>query len=434
MILFIDTMTGATNLTADEALRFIHEKVWQGSKPGLSRTRELLQKMGDPQRALRFVHIAGTNGKGSVAAMLASVFRAAGYVTGLYTSPYIADFCERMQVNGEPIPKGELAETTEFCAPLALSMEDRPTEFELVTAVAMEFFKRRGCEIVVLETGLGGRLDSTNVIESPLCSVIMNIGLDHTKELGGTLVKIAAEKAGILKPGCPAVCYDLPQDLRAVFEAKAAETGSPLVFSDFSRVSSLRDSRAGQVFSYKGFSALQLPLLGRHQLKNAAVALDTVETLRRGGLAVSDEAVRRGLAAVRWPARFEILSEKPFFVVDGGHNPQCAETVAENLRTYFPAMRRVLLLGVLLDKDYAKLADILDPLADEYITIAPDNPRALSAEALAEYLRRFGKPVTACQSIEAGVKAALDAAGTDGMVCSVGSLYTAGRVRACFGR
>ncbi len=415
-------------------MRFIHEKVWQGSKPGLSRTQELLKKMGEPQKALRFVHVAGTNGKGSVSAMLASIFCAAGLKSGLYTSPYIADFCERMQVDGLPVSYDELSAITEFCAPLALSMEDRPTEFELVTAIAMEFFKRRGCDIVVLETGLGGRLDSTNVIEAPLCSVLMNIGLDHTKELGDTVEKIAAEKAGIIKPGSPAVCYELPKSVRAVIAARCSETGSPLVFADFSKISSLADSREGQVFSYKAFSALHLPLLGRHQLKNAAVALETVAVLRDEGVALSDGAVRNGLAAAQWPARFEILSEHPFFVVDGGHNPQCAETVAENLKSYFPAMRRVLLLGVLADKDYAKLADILDPLVDEYVTIAPDTPRALPACALAEHLKRFGKPVTACERIEDGVKTALACAGTDGMVCSVGSLYTAGRVRAYFGR
>lgn len=415
-------------------MRFIHERVWQGSKPGLARTRELLWKMGNPQERLRFVHVAGTNGKGSVSAMLASVLRAAGYTTGLYTSPYISDFSERMQIDGKSISYDELAEITAFCAPLALSMDDRPTEFELVTAIAMEFFSRHNCNAVVLETGLGGRLDSTNVIAAPLCSVIMNIGLDHMQQLGNTLEKIAAEKAGIIKPGRPAICYDLPESIRAVFAQKCGQTASPLVFADFSKLVPLSDSLAGQRFSYKSFSELQLPLLGRHQLKNAAVALETVEVLRKAGLPISDNAVHAGLSATVWPARFEILSERPFFVVDGGHNPQCAETIAENLRLYFPAMRRVLLLGVLSDKDYAGFADILDPLADAYVTIAPDNPRALPAAALAAHLRRFGKPVTACQTIEAGVKAACSLAGAGGMVCSAGSLYTAGRVRACFGR
>ena len=180
-------------MTADEAMQFIHEKVWQGSKPGLSRTRELLLKMGDPQKRLRFIHIAGTNGKGSVAAMLASVLECAGLKTGLYTSPFIFNFSERMTVNGEAISDLDLASITEFCAPLALSMEDRPTEFELVTAISFEFFARQKCDIVVLETGMGGRLDSTNVIENPLCSVITNIGLDHTQELGDTVEKIAFE-------------------------------------------------------------------------------------------------------------------------------------------------------------------------------------------------------------------------------------------------
>lgn len=421
-------------MTAEEAISFIHEKVWQGSKPGLSRTRELLSKMGNPQKKLRFVHIAGTNGKGSTSAMISSILTSAGLRTGLYTSPYISHFNERMRIDGIPISGEDLAELTAFCAPFALSMDDRPTEFELVTAIAMEFFARHECDVVVLETGMGGRLDSTNIIDSPLCSVITNIGLDHTRELGDTVEKIAAEKAGIIKSGRPVVIYDLPQNIRAVISARCAETLSPLVVADFDSIVSISDSRKGQVFTYKDFKELDLPLLGSHQLRNAAVALETVILLRSLGFEIDDSAVRRGISETVWPARFEIISENPFFIVDGGHNPQCAETVSENLIKYFPGLKRIILLGVLADKDYIGLASNLDRAASAYVAINPVSPRALPAKELAEKLKRFGKPVCACESIEEGIIKALSFAGSGGVVCSVGSLYTAGPVRAFFGK
>jgi len=419
-------------MTAEEAIKFIHQRTWQGSKPGLSRTRELLSLLGDPHRDMPFIHIAGTNGKGSTAAMLSAILRAAGCRTGLYTSPYITRFNERIQTDGAEIPDDRLGEITEKCAPLALSMPDRPTEFELVTAVAFEYFRQEKCDIVVLETGLGGRLDSTNVIESPLCSVITNIGLDHTRELGGTVEEIAGEKAGIIKSGRPAVIYDLPENIRNVFSRKCAETNSALIPSDFRQIVPESDSVEGQRFSYKDFTGLFLPLLGAHQLKNAAVALETVSLLRTLGWKLTDEAVGQGLASTRWPARFEIVSRNPLFIVDGGHNPQCAETVADNLSRYFPGRKTVLLMGVLRDKDYMSMARILNPRADAFVTVTPDSPRALDAQELARSLDVFGKPAVPCADIDGGIKTALSLAGEDGLVCSVGSLYFAGAVRNYF--
>ena len=416
-------------MTPTEALSFIHQKAWHGSKPGLSRTRELLDRLGRPQDSLRFVHVAGTNGKGSVCAMLASVLKSAGFKTGLYTSPYITVFNERMSINGTPISDVLLAEITETIVPHALAMEDAPTEFELVTALAFQYFKSQGCDLVVLETGLGGRLDSTNVIENPLCSVITNIGLDHTRELGETLEQIAAEKAGIIKEGRPTVAYALPESVQAVLTTRFWEQNSPFVTADFSRIHSISDSREGQVFSYRDSAPLTLPLLGAHQLKNAAVVLETVEVLRGEGLSLPQKAVEEGLAATFWPARFEILSHTPYFIVDGGHNPQCAETVTENLLRYFPDTRRVLLFGVLADKDYLTQAGILNKAADAFVTITPDSPRALPAETLAKALAPLGKPVFAAPDLEVGIRKALELAGETGLVCSVGSLYTAGRVR-----
>ncbi|MDR1131946.1 MAG: bifunctional folylpolyglutamate synthase/dihydrofolate synthase [Oscillospiraceae bacterium] len=421
-------------MTAEEAISFIHERAWRGSKPGLARTRALLAEMGDPQKRLRFIHVAGTNGKGSVSAMLASILQSAGFRTGLYTSPYLTSFNERMRVNGEPISGGELAELTAAIAPCARALADRPTEFELVTALAFSYFERQGCDAVVLETGLGGRLDSTNVIEAPVCSVITNIGLDHTRELGDTVEKIAAEKAGIIKRDRPAVIYDLPEAVTAVLAARCRAAGSRLIRADFSKVRPVSDSLEGQVFSYGGAAALRLPLLGAHQLKNAALAIETVKVLRENGFDISSEAVRRGFAHTVWPARFELISRKPWFVVDGGHNPQCAETVAENLLHYFPDQKRISLFGVLADKDYMRQAAILDTAADAFVTITPPSPRALPADTLARRLRVFGKPVFSGGSISEGIETALSLAGENGVVCSVGSLYSAGPVRAYFGK
>jgi dihydrofolate synthase/folylpolyglutamate synthase len=419
-------------MTPQEALSFIHSVNWRGSKPGLSRTRELLSRLGDPQAKLRFVHVAGTNGKGSVCAMLASLLTAAGYRTGLYISPFIARFSERMRVDDREIEAEELASITERIRPHALAMADAPTEFELVTSLAMEYFARHRCDIVVLETGMGGRLDSTNVIPPPVCAVLTNIGLDHTEFLGDTVEKIAAEKAAIIKPGSAAVLYGQTPSVEAAVKERCREIGVTLRIADAGRLQALSDSLEGQAFRYRDEDEYFLPLLGEHQLHNTAVVLETVEALREAGYSIGGEAVRLGLRSTRWPARFELVGRDPYFIVDGGHNPQCAETIARSLEHYFPDMRRVLLLGMLGDKDYMSVCGILAPCADAFVTITPDSPRALPAADLAAYLRRFGKPVTVCASIAEGVAEARRQA-KGGMACSVGSLYTAGAVRAQFG-
>lgn len=416
-----------------EALEYIDGMLWFGSKPGLSRVSALLGKLGDPQKKLKFIHIAGTNGKGSCAAMTASVMKAAGYRTGLFTSPYLARFNERMQINGHEIEDGELAALVAELKPIAEAMDEHPTEFELITAAAMLWFSRRRCDIVVLEVGLGGRLDATNVIDTPEAAVIMNIGLDHTKVLGDTVELIAAEKAGIIKPGCDCVLYQQPESVERVIEARCKELGAKLHEADFSLISREFDSLEGQVFSYKG-NAYAIPLLGANQLKNAAVVVELANVLRGKGWKIEQEELEHGLYAVSWPARFELVHDEPYFVVDGGHNPQCAAAVVENLDNYFPDKKRVLLVGVLRDKDYPELCRILSATADEFVCVTPDNSeRALPAETLAEELRRYNKPVTVCGSIEDGVSAAMDAAGKAGVVCAVGSLYISGAVRACFG-
>lgn len=415
-----------------EALDYVNGTRWRGAEASLRRIRELMSLLGDPQKKLRFVHIAGTNGKGSCAAMTASVLRACGYRTGLYTSPYLYRFNERMQVNGEMIEDEALCRHISAVRDKAEKMDEHPTEFELMTAAAMLYFLEEKCDIVVLEVGLGGRFDATNVIDMPECSIIMNIGLDHTAILGGTVEKIAAEKAGIIKKGCPCVLYEQENSVMDVIAERCRELDAPLTAADFSAIEPVFDSLEGQAFQYKG-AMYALPLLGAHQLRNAAVVLETVGVLRARGWRLEDGDVEHGLYATNWPGRFELCAEEPDFIVDGGHNPQCAETVAENLMHYFPDNKRVLLIGVLRDKDYEKMTEILAPCADEFVTVAPDSPRALSAEELAGVLSRFSKPVTPCASVAEAVDTAKELAGEDGMVCASGSLYLVGSVRYALG-
>ena len=417
----------------NETLEFIHSVSWIGGRLGLERITELLAKLGNPERECGIIHIAGTNGKGSTAAMLASVMNSAGYKTGLYTSPYIWRFNERMQIDGVSISDEELIELTELVKPHALSMADQPTEFELVTAIAFLYFARNGCDMIVLEVGMGGRLDATNVIESPECCAITAIGLDHVAELGDTIEKIAVEKAGIIKPGCDVVLYGQEPSVISVISDICDERGAKLRVTEPEKLEPLSDALEGQGFMYKSHGEYNIPLLGPHQLKNAAVVLDVIAALREKGRVISDEAIYEGLRKTEWPARFELLHREPYFIVDGGHNPQCAETVAVNLKKYFPNQKAVLLIGVLGDKDYGGLTSILDEAAGSYVAVRPDNPRALSGQALGAHLETYGKPVTVCDTIEDGVRAAMAAAGSNGVACAVGSLYMAGAVRACFG-
>ena len=288
-------------MNAQEAIAYIHSVCWKGSIPGLGRTRELLRRMGNPEQYLRFVHIAGTNGKGSTAAMTASILRKAGYRTGLYTSPYIYRFNERMQVDGEDIPDALLAEITESVKPLADAMEESPTEFELVSCIAFEYFKRMHCDIVVLEVGMGGALDSTNVIPVPEVAVITNIGLDHTEFLGDTLEKIAETKSGIFKEGGHAVVYRGTPGVEAVFERVCAERHVSLKKADFEHLTSVSHSLEGQVFDCGDRKGLFLPLLGSHQLHNAAVVLSVCDTLREEGWQITEQNIRDGLHDVRLP-------------------------------------------------------------------------------------------------------------------------------------
>ena len=415
-----------------EALSYIHSINWQWSKPGLERTQELLGKLGNPEKGLKFIHIAGTNGKGSTAAMLASILEEAGYTVGLYTSPYINRFNERMQVNHQCIGDEELAELTDYVRPHADSMADVPTEFELITAIAMEYFKRHRCDIVVLEVGMGGALDSTNVIDTPEVAVITAMGFDHTQFLGSTMTEIASAKAGIIKPHGDVVIYGQNPEAEAVFERVAAERHSALFRPDYSQLVPGDFSLEGQSFSYKSWKDLRIPLVGLYQLNNAAVVLTAVDVLRKKGWAISDSAVRQGLAGTRWPARFEVLHRDPVFIVDGGHNPHGIRATAESLQRLFPGQKIVFVTGVMADKDVEHILGLIVPLAKRFYTVTPNNPRAMQADVLAGRIQAMGVEALPCGSIPQAVQAAMDFAGKDGVACALGSLYMSGDIRDCF--
>ncbi len=420
-------------MTLDEVLAYIHKVDWRGSVPGLSRIDTLLGLLGHPERHVKYVHVTGTNGKGSTCAMLASVLRAAGYKTGLYTSPYIFRFNERMQINGAPIPDDTLCALVEELRPLAGRMADPPTEFELVTAIGLTWFARQHCDVVVCEVGMGGEFDATNVIPAPEAAVLCNIGLDHTAYLGGTVEKIAATKSGIIKPGCDAVLYPCVPSVAEVVDGRCRRCGVTLHRVDTDALALIRHSLDGQDFDFGALTGLHLPLLGRMQLRNAATVLTTVDVLRRRGWAISEDAVRQGLAQVRWPVRFEVVCREPLVVMDGGHNPQCMAALAENIRDYLSGRPLTVLTGVLRDKDYQHMYAPLLPYAARFITVTPDSPRALPARELAAYLAPLGKPVTACVSVVEGAALAL-ASAADGAVLCCGSLYLMGEAEAALTR
>ena len=411
-----------------EALAYIHAVHWQGHKPGLDRTRALLAALGDPHKGLRFVHVAGTNGKGSTAAMLDSCLRCAGYKVGLFTSPYINRFNERIQVDGVPIPDGDLVRLVEQVRPAASAMADVPTEFELITALGMLYFAQERCDIVVLEVGLGGALDSTNVIDPPACAVITALGMDHVKELGPTLADIAAAKAGIIKPGSPVVSYGGAPEADRVIADAAAACGAPLTVADFARLTLRGAGLEGQTFDYDGLTGLTLPLLARYQPRNAVVAIEALRALRARGWQIPDSAIRQGLAQVRWPGRFELLRRDPPFLLDGSHNAHGMRATVESLRALFPGEKFVFLVSIMADKDADEMLRLLLPLAKGFVTVTAPSPRAIPAAELAAQIEALGGRAEPAGSIPAAVARVCALAGR-GPAAALGTLYFSGEVR-----
>lgn len=411
-------------MTYQNAIDYIHSTAWGKRTPGLSRIRALCEALHHPERGLRVIHVAGTNGKGSVCAMLDSILRAAGYRVGLYTSPYIRRFNERMQVNGMPISDEELTAITETVKPLADAMEEAPTEFELITAIAFEYFAKSSCDVVILEVGLGGRLDSTNVIEDPLLSIITDIDFDHTAILGNTIQAIAAEKAGIVKAGRPCLYGGRPNSAHRTIKQICTAKGSPYHIVDRAAHSVREMTLDGTKFDFQEHTDVSLSLLGTYQPFNATTVLKAVSILEKEGLSIPDEAVRKGLISVRWPARFELIRRDPIVICDGGHNPQGVAAAVSSIAHYFPERKVNILIGVMEDKNYDEMIESLKSVTHHAFTVRPDNPRAIRAEALADCFRQHKIDATASESFADATKRALDASRDEDrpLIC-LGSLY-----------
>lgn len=416
-----------------EAIEYIHSVLWLGSRPGLSRTEELLRLLGNPERDMRFVHVAGTNGKGSTCSMLNSVLVASGYRVGLYTSPYIVRFNERMCVNGMPISDEELAELTEIIKPLADGMEDKPTEFEIITALAFLYFKRHNCDVVVLEVGMGGALDSTNVIESPVVSVITGVALDHTSVLGNTVSEIAAQKAGIIKKGRPVVYGGRDDEAFSVICETAKENGSALVRTKTDGIKIKSMDVTGTIFDYCGLCDVKLSLCGAYQPENAATVIETVKLLNENGFSISEADLRKGLETAKWRARFELLANDPPVIFDGSHNIQGVTAAHESIKRFFGDKKVLLLMGVLADKDYREMVGILSESVLEVFAVTPDSPRALESEKLANVFSENGVSARSYNNIYMGVSEAYSRAVRENIpLVMLGSLYMYGEVFSAF--
>ncbi len=466
---------------------------WKTSSPNPARMRALLARLGHPEKDLHFVHIAGTNGKGSASAMISRILTEAGYRTGLYISPHLLRINERWSIDGQEISDAELSAQLALLRPHILSMTDKPTKFELLTALAFQYFRAQHCDIVVLEVGLGGRLDATNSIPVPDCALIMSIGLEHTEILGDTIEKIAREKGGIIKEGGSVVLYPQKSGPEAVFRSLAMEKHASLRLVDpdalteapfswdpptFSQdnvggaafpdtptaptgadAGSDAEPRLLQHFSYKSRKNLALALLGSYQSRNACAVLEVMDVLQEKGYAISEEAIRRGLQTVSWPGRFEVVSRQPLCILDGAHNPNGVAALADTLRDLLPGFAITFVVGVMADKDYHRMLQMAAPLAERFIAELPDSgsDRGLQTEKLAAEIRKyFSGPVETAPTVTAGLARACALAaseeaangtknGADGsrqtscrayhprraIVC-FGSLYQAAEVRAFF--
>ncbi|MBA1334438.1 MAG: FolC bifunctional protein [Firmicutes bacterium] len=414
-----------------EAMDYIHGTYKFGSRLGLETMNRLLELMDQPQNRYKCIHVAGTNGKGSTSAFIASILGEAGFKTGLYTSPYLERFTERIRVDGAEISHGDLASITDYVKRRIDIMIDEgfphPTEFELVTAIGFEYFNRMKADYAVVEVGLGGRLDATNTI-SPQLSVITSIGMDHMEILGDSLASISKEKAGIIKKGIPVVVH--PQDAEAlqVIKETCERLDAPLIDTSLAEIANHRSGIKGQHFDLrwdgKLYKDIFIGMLGPHQVMNAVSAV--AAAVRLG---IDENAIRKGMEAARWPGRFEILRRKPFVIIDGAHNLQGAKVLMESLEQLFPGKRMTLVFGILRDKDVERISEMLASKASRVLTTLPVNPRSMAPEELEKIVRKYNQNVESTRSIGEAVTKSLEEAGEDDVIVFSGSLYMIGEVR-----
>lgn len=401
-----------------EAMEYVESLQQYGVVPGLETMQHLCALLGNPQDKLQFIHIAGTNGKGSVLAYLSTILQAAGYRVGRYISPTILDYRERFQIDAKPITKQGfckyLGQVQEASGQMVKKGMPHPTPFETETAVAFLYFLDKKCDVVVLETGLGGRLDATNIIRTTVCAVLTSISMDHMAILGGSLEEIAAQKAGIIKDGCLVVSAPQKEEVHSVIIEEAGKHHCELITVDAGAVSQIKYGLKKQRFSYQQDKNMEITLAGQYQVENAVLALEVIYRLRERGFAVSGEQLRSGLVQTVWLGRFSIIAKSPLFVVDGAHNEDAARKLAQSIRFYFTNRRIIYIMGVLKDKEYEQILIQTHALAEQIITVTPPhNARALSGYELAQEAGKYHPSVTVADSLQEAVELACLLAGRD---------------------
>lgn len=418
--------------TYKTAISYIESTNYGLANNSLDRMRKLMSYFNNPQDNLKCIHIAGTNGKGSCCSMLNSILTQANYNVGLFTSPHLINYTERFVINNKEISKNLFSKYVFKVKEASKKLKIDLTTFEILTAIAFLYFNDKKVDIVILEVGLGGKFDATNIINNPVLSIIMNIGLDHTKILGNTKLKIAKEKAGIIKENSNLIVYDNSKNIINVFKKVAKENNTNILVSDFTKIKILNEGINKQTFSYKKYRNIKLSLLGRHQFKNAAVVLDTVDKLIEFGYDINLLNIKNGLRNVLWNARLSVLDYRPLFLLDGAHNPQCASALVESLPKLINNKKIYIICGVLKDKDYKKVMDMFVPFAKEFICLTPYSKRALDNKELANYLNSKGAKSCSANSIKEAIQLAYKKAKKNDVILAFGSLYLAGDILAYF--
>ena len=411
-------------MTSKECIDFLYGQRRVFSKPGLSRIEYMLESVGSPQNKLKYVHVAGTNGKGSCASMVASMLAAGGFKTGLYVSPDISKRFEGIRINGRMISGGKLAELVERIAPAVGELDqedDSPTAFEMITACVFLWFFLEKCDICVIECGMGGMLDATNVIKDPLACVLMNISIDHVRVLGSTVAEIAANKAGIIKQGAEVICYGNSDEALETILKVCREKGAEATVPDYSLINIKKLDDTGSVFDYKNLRNIRLGLAGLSQIKNCCCALETVFSLARHGFETGETAIKKGLKKVRMPGRFEIFSKDPTVIYDGAHNIGSVTALVENLGKFYPGKKATVVMGVMADKAYGEILAMLKPLIKRLVAVTPDNERALDKELLRDEAKALGIEATCAEIAEIGN--IIEKANRNDLILVTGSLY-----------
>ena len=429
--------------TYTQAIDYIYDLTKYGIKLGLKNINYLLYLLGEPHKKLKIIHVAGTNGKGSTCSLISSILQSDGYKVGLYTSPHLVDFTERIKINKKPINRKKVCELLERIKPYIEKVANthsygHPTFFEVVTSLAFLYFYEEKVDFLVLEVGLGGRLDATNVCE-PLVSVITHVDYDHMDKLGNSLEEIAREKGGIIKTG--GIIISSKQYNEAYKEIKKiADEKNSIIYSADKEINYeiVKSDIKGVIFDLKGiyneYKTLHTPLLGRHQADNAATAITAIEALKIKGVNITEKAIRDGLEKVKWTGRLEIIQNNPTLVLDGAHNPSGVKVVRDALKEIFTYQRLILVLAIFADKDYKKMIKILAPNADLIIATKTKNPRAVSPQTIAEEAAQYMNQdkIIVTEDIPQAIKCALSNSNKNDLICITGSLYTVGEAKKYF--